>query len=49
MKDRRHHNTKGFRQIKTGTSFRRLVKIAHKLGMKVQGEEEIKQLTRKEE
>lgn len=45
---RRHHNTKGYRQIKTGASFRRLVMFARKLGLRVEGEGEVEQLRRRE-
>ena len=44
MKDRRHHNTKGQRQIKSNAAFRRLVYFARSLGLKVEGENEVEQL-----
>lgn len=44
---RRHHNTKGYVQLKSGASFKRLVKFAHKLGLRVEGEGEVEQLRRR--
>jgi len=41
---RRHHNTDGRRQLKSGASFRRLVMFARRHGMKVEGEREVEQL-----
>lgn len=49
MKDRRHSNTRGQRQIKSGASFRRLVKFAKKRGLKVNGAKEVEQLEERSE
>jgi len=44
VKSRRHHNTRGDRQLKTGAAFRQLVKIGKRLGIPVEGSKEVEQL-----
>ena len=39
MKKRRHHNTKGLRQIRNGKTYEQVKAMARRLGLKFEGDE----------